>query len=241
MQPEEGGLGDKTDVGANTISFTDIGLPIGAKLQVQPPPSLKLPRVFSTFIGYHKGQSILISMPRGMNGEIISLLEGESLVMRAFVRHSAFAFVSDVMRISKLPYPYLHLRYPDKVSNSMIRKFPRVRTKLVAEIRRAMQAAPAVAVLSNVSASGALVDGRQSLADVNEVIAISLNLTLHGVKTPMVLQGVVRAITPNAAALEKGEDLCHFGIEFVDLSVDDEVKLKSFVYQKMVDDPKSLV
>lgn len=231
---------------SKAVAFADIGLPIGSKIQIQPPASLKLPRVFASMLGYWEGQSLLISMPRGPRGELIPLLENETLVMRAFVRQAAFAFASDILRVCKAPYPYLHLTYPTKVTSSLIRKYPRVRCKLVADVFSVSaselgQAVATVAVVSNISASGALIDGREAMGAVGDVLQLQLQLPLHGVKTPITVQAVVRVMTPSSTALQNGQDLCHFGVEFVNLTTEQEVQLKSFVYQKMVDEPKSMV
>ncbi|MBT0569542.1 flagellar brake protein [Curvibacter sp. CHRR-16] len=245
LSPENDDAAAQT-AGAKALAFADIGLPIGSKIQIEPPASLKLPRVFASLLGYWEGLSLLITMPRGPRGELIPLLENETLVMRAFVRQAAFAFAADILRVCRAPYPYLHLTYPSKVTSSLIRKYPRVRCKLVADVfsvtaSQMGQALPSVAVISNISASGALVDGREAIGGVGDTLQLQLQLPLHGVKTPLTVQAVVRVMTPSSTALQNGQDLCHFGVEFVNLTSEQEVLLKSFVYQKMVDEPKSMV
>jgi c-di-GMP-binding flagellar brake protein YcgR len=51
----------------------------------------------------------------------------------------------------------------------------------------------------------------------------------------------VRAVFDDETLKQSGTSLAHFGLEFVDLQPNDQMILQSMVYQKMIEQPQSLV
>lgn len=222
--------------------FEAMNLKVGDRLQAQLPAQLSAERCNVRLIGYAQDLSLLVSTPTLSNGVRLDLLERDQLVLRVFSSQNAFAFSSDVQRVCKLPYAYLHLAFPKEVQGTVIRKAHRIRIKIICNVQSTQEGAPAVpGVLSNLSANGALLDGRRNMAELGDTLRISFHMVLHKVKVELSLQAKVRAITGDDAAAKVDSPLAHFGLEFIDLQPNDQMLLQSMVYQQMVERPQSLV
>lgn len=229
---------------ANTpgaFPFEAMQLKIGNRLQVQPPERISTERCIVRLIGYLPGYSLLITAPKTATGGSLPLAESDTLVLRAFSGQNAFAFACNVQRVCRAPYHYLHLGFPDTVQGTVIRKAPRVRTKIGANVSGANATAQALTgVISNLSANGALLDGPRHLASEGDTLTLSFRLRLHGIDNQLSLQAVVRAIMRDETLEQSGTSLVHFGLEFIELQPHDQMLLKSMVYQKIIEDPQSM-
>jgi len=220
--------------------FEAMNLKVGTRLQVQPPANVSAERCFVRLIGYLPGYSLLITAPKNSAGASLKFAENDALVLRAFSGQNAFAFVCDVQRVCRVPYSYLHLSFPATVQGTVIRRAPRVRTKISADIRTRSTGQELAGVISNLSANGALLDGPRSLADEGEQLTLSFRLRLHGIENSLTVQAVVRTVLNYKNLEQSATSLVHFGLEFVDLSPQDQMILKSLVYQKIIEDPQSM-
>jgi c-di-GMP-binding flagellar brake protein YcgR len=221
--------------------FEAMQLKVGNRLQVQPPPRISMDRSFVRLIGYLQNHSLLITAPKNALGATLPLAEGDTLVLRAFSGQNAFAFACDVQRVCRMPYNYLHLAFPASVQGTMIRKAPRVRTKIGVSVRNGRtQNRELIGVISNLSANGALLDGPRDMAQDGDRLSLGFRLKLHGIDNSLNVQAVVRAVLTDEKLEQSGTSLVHFGLEFVDLAPQDQMVLKSMVYQKMIEDPQSV-
>lgn len=219
--------------------FEAMNLKIGNRLQVQPPVRISPERSFVRLIGYLPGHSLLITAPKTATGGSLPLAESDALVLRAFSGQNAFAFACDVQRVCRVPYNYLHLSFPATVQGTVIRKAPRVRTKISASVQGA-SGQGLTGVISNLSANGALLDGPRNMAAEGERLTLGFRLKLHGIENNLTVQAVVRAILSDEKLEQSGTSLVHFGLEFVDLQPNDQMLLKGMVYQKIIEDPQSM-
>ncbi|MDZ7919861.1 flagellar brake protein [Rhodoferax sp.] len=231
------------DSGPRTsFPFDAMNLKVGDRLQIQPPASLSTERCNVRVIGFVPQQSLLLTAPLNANGARLELIERDQLVVRVFASQNAFAFACDVLRAAKLPYPYLHVSFPPEVQGTVVRKAPRVKTKIIAQIQSERPGVTAVpAVISNLSANGALLDGRRNIADVGDTVQMKFQIKLHNVDIPLSLRAVVRAVFGEETAVAGAVPLAHFGLEFSELQPQDQMVLQSMVYQQMIERPQSLV
>lgn len=227
------------DVG---FHFEAMNLKPGDRMQIQVPSKLSDERCFVSLIGFLPGHSILITTPTTASNVRLQLIEDDQVVMRIFSRQQAFAFSSDVLRTCKLPYSYLHISVPRAIEGTVIRKAARVKTKIIVKVNADEgRAAEQTGVISNLSANGALLDGRKNIAEVGDTIQTTFNLKLHNVETRLSLRAIVRAAFDDDTLRQSGTSLTHFGLEFLDLQPNDHMILQSMVYQKMIEEPLSLV
>lgn len=225
-----------------TFTFDAMKLKVGDRLQLQPPQQLSGERYVVRLIGYLNNVSLLVSSPFE-NGLRLGLMEGEKVVVRVFAAQNAFGFSSTVDKICKIPFDYLHLSFPREVQGMVIRKSPRVRTRLIATIGNANQNGTenASGLISNISATGALLDARRSLGSKGDVLRMAFRVNLHKIDAYLSITAAIRAIFADEATDAHGAPLIHHGIEFVDLQPNDSVILQSLIYQQMIEQPNTLV
>ncbi|NCN98043.1 MAG: flagellar brake protein [Rhodoferax sp.] len=221
--------------------FEAMSLRVGDRLQAQPPSKVSTDRFYVRLIGYLQDMSLLITTPVSANGVRLQLIENDQLVMRVFANQSAFGFASDVQRVCKLPYSYLHIAYPKNVQGMVVRKAPRVKTKIIAKVRRAHGHHEHTGVISNLSASGVLLDGRHDLADSADTLCLEFKVKLHNIEAHLAVSAVVRTVFTDKSLEQNNSALAHFGMEFVGLQPNDQMVLQSMVYQQMIEQPQSLV
>ena len=225
-----------------TFPFEAMKLKVGDRLQLQLPEQLSRHRVFVRMIGYVSNVSLLVTMPRQPNGLRADLLEGDSVVVRIFTSQNAFGFSASVDRVCKLPFEYLHLSFPGDVKGVVIRKAPRVRTRIICSVVSTASGTDGLpGVLANLSANGALLDTKQALAQQGETIKLSFRLKPHAVETMLTINATVRTCYPDEAANDGAPELIHHGLEFLNLQPNDALILQSTVYQLMVEHPKSVL
>ncbi len=225
----------------SSYPFDAMNLRVGDRMQAQPPAKVSIERFYVRVIGYLQNMSLLITTPVSANGVRLQLIEGDQLVMRVFANQNAFGFASDVLRACKLPYSYLHIAFPNSVQGTVVRKAPRVKTKIITKVRRAHGNHEMTGVISNLSASGILLDGRHDLADSGDTLHLEFRVKLHNIEAHLSVSGLVRSVFSDKTLEENSSALVHFGLEFMNLQPNDQMVLQSMVYQQMIERPQSLV
>ena len=226
----------------NGFAFEAMNLRVGDRLQVQPPTRVSSERCPVLLIGYLQDMSLLITAPATPNGVRLQMVEGDALVMRFFSGQNAFGFACDVQRVCKLPYNYLHIAFPTKIQGTVIRKAARVKTKIVAKVCNEKEATVAhTGVISNLSADGALLDARRTVAEPGDVLKLIFKLKLHNIEKELSLTAVVRAAFDDETLKQSGASLSHFGLQFTELGANDQMVLQSMVYQHMIEKPQSVI
>lgn len=231
-----------TNAPNGSFPFEAMNLKVGDRLQAQPPPKVSAERCFVRLIGYLEDLSMLVTTPATVNSVRLQLIEGDQLVMRVFSSQNAFGFACDVQRVCKLPYSYLHVSFPKEVQGTVIRKAARVKTKIIVKVRTERGGGTDLTgVISNLSANGALMDGPRNTAATGDSIRLTFCLKLHNIEANLSLVAIVRAVLDDETLKQSGTSLAHFGLEFVDLQPNDQMMLQSMVYQKMIEQPQSVV
>lgn len=238
-QPRPAASGSEAE--NSSFPFAAMNLRVGSRMQAQPPAKVSSERFYVQLIGYVNDLSLLITTPVTSQNVRLQLIEGDALVMRVFVNQCAYGFACDVLRVCKLPYSYLHTTFPVSVQGTVIRKAPRVKTKIIAKIRHAGATSDLPGVLANLSASGALLNARHALAGHADMLELEFKLRVHNMETSLTLKALVRSVFTDPAIDQTSADLAHFGLEFVDLQPSDQMALHSMVYQQMIENPESLV
>ena len=226
------------DESGTSFTFDDMRLKVEDKLQLEPPSQLARERFFVKVIGFLRGVSLLVTVPVTANGLQLQLLAGETVVMRSFSGQNAFGFACTIEHISKTPYSYMHLSFPEQIKGMMIRKAVRVKAHLITAVRGNTAGADeqVTAIISNISANGASLDCKQALGDKGDILDLAFRVNLHGVDTYLSIKGVIRSVPGSGTA-----DFVSHGIEFHDLKPNDFVVLQSMIYQQMIENPHKLM
>ena len=221
----------------NQYSFQDMHLKVGDKLQLKLPTNIvnsaEKNKLFTAeLIGYVNDLSILIRSPQLAQQADLTLIEGDQITARLFSGQLAFSFSSYIEKIIKVPFSYIHLSFPTKITGQTIRKSRRIKTKIVATITDH----PTSATISNLSMSGAEIHASDGIGQVGETIPLSFRIKLHGINKTMSLQAIIRSMKPTA---NKTDNVFAFGIEFIALETEQSHSLQSLVYQELVENPES--
>lgn len=223
------------------FAFQDMRLRVGDRIQLQPPAAIGTERHIVRLLGYLDNASLMVTAPMS-NGMRVPLREHDKIVARVFSSQKAFGFDCTVVRVCKMPYDYLHLSFPDVIQGAVIRKSPRIKTRIIASIARpdADKDERHSGVIINLSADGALVKTRQPLADKSQQIVMSFRVILHNMEAYLTTKAVVRNVFMDDDK-ENSEPLRHHhGIQFLDLQPNDSVILQSLIYQQMIEQPHSI-
>jgi len=226
------------------FTFDDMKLKVESRLQLEPPKQLGSERILVKVIGYLKGASMLVTTPTTANGIRLQLMEGERVVMRSFSGQNAFAFACSVMRACKLPYEYLHLSFPDVIQGVVIRKAPRVKSKIIAAVQNANSRNPSEqtsALISNISANGAALDAKRPLGKKGDILNLAFRVNLHKIDAFLSVKGAIRAVLGGEAADISNPEITRYGIEFQDLQPNDMVILQSMIYQQIIESPHQMI
>lgn len=231
--------GDAID---SAFTFQDMRLRVGDRLQLQPPATVSLERHVVKVIGWVDNVSVLVTAPMA-NGLRVPLRENDAIVARIFAGQKAFGFSASVERVCKIPFDYLHLSFPEKIQGSVIRKSPRVRTRIIASVadREPSDSVERQSgIIVNLSADGALIKARQQLGDKGKRLMLSFRVSLHKVDAYLTIGAIVRSAFAEEEK-ERGEGiLFNHGIQFENLAPNDTVILQSLIYHQMIEHPHTL-
>jgi c-di-GMP-binding flagellar brake protein YcgR len=225
----------------SSLKFHDLNLKVGDRLQLEPPAKLGAERCIVKLVGYVENVSLLVTAP-SENGMYLSLLEDEVVVIRGFSRRNAFGFSSAIRRICKLPFGYLHLSFPGEIQGTVIRKSPRVKTRIITTITSpdAGDAASQTGTIVNISSTGAQLTARNFFGEVGKTIRLAFRINLHNIDAYLTACGTIRRIFTDEDEKE-ADPQASYGIEFHDLNPNDRMILQSLIYQQMIEFPQSLV
>lgn len=227
------------DTPAEEYRFVDMNIKPGDRVQLQLVSQPGQPRHIVRVIGYLDNIGVLVTAPF-RQGTRVDILEDETLVVRVFSGQNAFAFRSGVMRVCRLPFDYLHLSFPQRIQGSMVRKAARVRVETSARRVADETTRGDEITIENISASGALLRSPSIVGDNDEIIRLDFAVTLHEVETSLQLKARIRNTQRDETRRDKGVEYNH-GVEFIELTPNERMILRSLVYQQMIERPESVV
>jgi hypothetical protein len=234
----------ETEETSTRFTFNDMKLKVEDRLQLQPPEHVTRERFPVKVIGFLRGVSLLVTTPVTTEGFRLQLLEGERVIMRSFLGQNAFGFECTITRACKSPYEYLHLSFPDSIQGIVIRKAPRVRTRIIATVQNNNQGnsnEPVSALISNISANGLALDAKRPLGNKGDIINLSFRVNLHKIDALLSIKGLICAVLTGDAVNAANPDFVRHGIEFRELQPNDSVILQSMIYQNMIESPHQLM
>jgi hypothetical protein len=204
----------------------------GEAMQIQ--SSLDSSRFAVRLIGYHKGKSIVVTNPI-LEGTPIYLKEGQAFISRIFSGKYVFAFPCTVLASSMKPYAYLHLSYPTDVVGVNIRKGERVRLRSIAAFDTD-DGHRGAGVIVDLSCGGAFILSKSPDLTMGCHLILKFKVTIANLEYVLELPGFVRSLRPNDEEPTLGNG---FGIEFTNVSPEDNLVMASFIFQQIADNRSS--
>ncbi|MDB5972946.1 MAG: uncharacterized protein JWQ90_5396 [Hydrocarboniphaga sp.] len=193
-------------------------------------------RYSARVIGQIPGVSILVTTPM-QNGAARLVRVGQEFVVRCFSKDRALAFTSRTLKSNIQPYPYLHLSYPDEHEQVLLRSARRVNVQLSGQVQRTGDGVgehwgtPQQILLSDASATGAMLQAEQSLGDVGERLRLTLQFPIERMaEQGAVVEGFIRIVYEDDPAAKR----YRYGIEFTDMEPTQELVLRAYVYEQLL-------
>ena len=241
---EEEDISVSAETEQQAYSFADMRLRVGDRLQLEPPANVSTERHMVKLIGWVENSSLLVTTPM-VGGLRVPLREGDKVVIRIFANQNAFAFNTDILHAAKIPFDHLHLWFPTHIQGAVIRKSPRIKMRMIATATplSADSATPteqdmrSSAIISNISADGALLQAKQALTEKGGRLRLAFRVNLHDTDALLTVNAVVRALFAEEGKVGM---MCH-GVQFEDMQSNDRLILQSMIYQKMIEHPQSMV
>ncbi|MDD3353171.1 flagellar brake protein [Zoogloea sp.] len=230
----EGRVGPEGEKPADdTCAFDDIRLDIGDTLQLQTQSDTAQTRYYVKLIGYFKGRSVIVTTPT-QDGKVLLMREGQAFVVRLFSGKSVYAFSSAIVKVANVPFPHLHLTYPNQVRGLVVRRGARARVNLIAAVQGGDGRSHA-ATLVDLSTGGAMLTAKAPMGTKENRIFLKFRVTVNEVEQYLTIPGVLRSV--HAAGVSEGDaPLIHHGVQFETLPHAEQVVLSAFVYRTLFEE-----
>lgn len=218
---------------AEQVGFEDMRLQVGDPIQLQ--ARSRTERYYVRLIGYAPGRSVLVTKPK-LDSWALLTGEDEGFVARAFSGKNAFAFDTSVRRVCNLPFPYMHLAFPERVQGVSVRREARVRLRVIASVTcRSAPAEPRSAVIGDLSPSGARIEARELLAAKGETFQVAFRLKLDGDEAYFLSEAIVRSVTEEPPGVEAREPCIMHGVEFMGMEANERLLLRTLIFQRLAE------
>lgn len=230
----ETGEDDAREPRETLLTFEETRVKIGEAIQLQSSP--ELPRYYVKLIGYLKNRGLIVSVPE-TDGELVMLREGQTFVARFFPGQHAYAFTTNVVKQTSIPYPHLHLSYPRHVRGLAIRKGSRIEAGLIAAVTGLIDEQPlsASGKIVNLSTGGAALKSKMTLGNKGDIINIKFKIDFEGADYYLVFESVIRSLS-----YEQADPVMpySYGIQFVDVDNTMALVLAAYIYKQLADDAR---
>jgi c-di-GMP-binding flagellar brake protein YcgR len=211
-------------------AFADMNLKMGQPMQLQL-ARMSNARLYTQLIGFLSSRAVVVTTPRiPSSSNAFSIVDGDQFVCRAFAGRSAFAFQTDVLKAAHLPFPHLHLRYPQSVEAVVVRRASRVpMQRPVSLINGAAEGeATQPASLLDLSLTGAGLASSAGVAELSDAVELLIP-AIEEQQPEMRLKAMVRKVR----GAENGAE-AHYGLEFIDLTPEHRRCIQELIQQRLL-------
>ena len=208
-------------------------LPVGTSIQLEQ-EGVEFPiRYTVKLLGYYPGKGLIVTNTEH-NGRTVLLTDDTRLVCRALQGSVVQGFRVHVVQTSMLPYPHIHLSYPEDIEVSVVRDARRIITKQPALTRNSKNRDGAFieAMIVDLSFSGAKIATRTPVAEINEVLEINMVLDVADSEEVLKLLSEVKSVDFKVGDKEKGRlPLHYYGLMFKGVNRYQKLALHAFVME----------
>ena len=178
----------------------------------------------SILLGFRSGHSLMVTTPL-VNGMPAPLKPGDGLAVRLFATHMncACAFRTEVLHISRAPYPHLHLNMPTRLALGEVRNSVRAKVALISAVHYgASFANKTSSMVKDISLGGCRLHARSLTVEVGDTIKLTAQISVSGIERIVSLDAEVRS-------LQSDEDGSVVGVQFASMSDSDRITLHAYV------------
>jgi len=181
-------------------------------------------------IGYLKGESFLVTMPRE-NGHLAKIFPHDEYIVRYFKGKHIVAFKTKIMHVAKIPYFHLHLEFPTKLEKIEIRQAERINISITAQTL--VGGKKLWSVVRDLSAGGAQVVVNEEIGEAGDHIEINFDLKIGDIEREIHLVALIRNARKSKNELTEKVEYS-YGVEFMDPSEHDVIFVQGFVYEQLL-------
>lgn len=179
-------------------------------------------------IGWLDKTGVLLSAVNSQ-GTILPFREGQSVKAKTIAGKDVISFEAIVEKVCFTPFPYLHLSWPDTLQIRQLRNSLRVNTQLIASVSGdGIHSIPAR--ITNLSASGAMLEGSDLQLETDQEITMALRLHAAGIDHTMSIKAIVRNQKSEPPAT-----LVQYGLEFIPLATTERLVLEHYIFSSILE------
>jgi c-di-GMP-binding flagellar brake protein YcgR len=212
-----------------------LDLGIGDALQLQE-SSAPNQRYFAKLIGYLNRASVVIHHPM-QDEKLLAVENGQVFLVRGFSGRKTYEFNAEVLSVSYIPYPLLHLAFPKQIDCMTMRRALRVKPNLAGWIgSRDTASVPnrIPMIIVDISTSGARVHAKRQFGRLGEVVNVACRLPVDGEEQDFSIAAVIRnSYNEKLTESRGGVDVVTFGLEFIQPQGRERMALQNYIYATM--------
>ncbi len=179
-------------------------------------------------IGWLDKAGVLLSAVNAQ-GAILPFREGQSIKAKTIAGKNVVSFEAVIEQVCFTPFPYFHLSWPDTLQIRQLRNSLRVNAQLIASVSGdGIHSTPAR--ITNLSASGAMLEGSGLQLETEQEITMALRLHAAGIDHTMSIKAIVRnqKSEPPATSIQ-------YGLEFIPLTTTDRLELEHYIFSSVLE------
>jgi len=181
-------------------------------------------------IGYLKGESFLVTMPRE-SGALAKIFPNDEYIVRYFKGKNIIAFKTKILHVATIPYYHLHLEFPKELEKITVRQAERINLSINAQTL--MMGEKYWSVIRDLSGGGAQVIINDEIGNPGDHIELFFDLNIGEIEREIHLVALIRNVRKNKNELTDKVEYC-YGVEFMDPSEQDVVFVRGFVYEQLL-------
>ena len=209
--------------------------PVGTRIQLQPEGIENNPTRYNvTLLGFYPGKSLIVTNPESQPGKTVMFRNSQAFIARVMQGSVCQAFRASAIQTNMLPYPHLHLTYPDDIEMTVVRNATRIVTKQPALVRnlKSTSSKRFEAMVVDVSASGAKVATRVPVAEVGDNLEIKMQLEVADEIDILNLVAAVKKSEFREGDKQKGRlGLHYYGLMFEGINRYQKLLLHAYVLE----------
>lgn len=232
---EESADGRADADGGAIISFDRVRLTPGDLVQLRPlSDDATAERYNVRYVGMLKGKSLLVTAPM-VEDKVLFIREGQVFLVRAFAGLDICGFKAQVLASRSHPFPYLHLKYPNEVQSTRVRRALRASTNIIVAVYGEEGGAlMASGRIVDLSIGGAKIVSSRPLGDKDTQIFLSFKVNFDEIDEIVTTPAWIRSTAQETN--EKGETMYTTGVQFAELSQTQRLLIRNLVYAQLHND-----
>lgn len=229
---EQPGRAEQPAPAETTTTLDDVKLMPGDALHLQQMVEGQNERLMVRVIGVMKPLSVLVTAPV-IDGKLIFVREAQPFLVRAFSGLNVCAFKTRVLKAHHVPFPYLHLAYPETVKLMRIRKAVRAAVQLITAIYdKEGGRQTGAARIVDLSVGGARLYSKEKLGGKDQALFLSFKVKLNDIEEYIQTSAVIRVVGEDVDT--DGTPVTVTGVQFDALSQVNRLLVMNLVYQYLL-------